>query len=204
MFKVQMLCCALTAKKIKMSKIHYSSWLEELFWSFRILWQYVLCPVSVVFFKTTDLYITDIQVMESKTRLISLVLAECLIRLTHHIAGQTTPPKTYINFHSRQWGSSLPVWHAWWVRSSPHRHKRKLYDTCVCRVTFKHLPQPLRSHIRSFGTQGQLLKLSPLSAQKCYTVGVWGQGLAILRFESRDRDWDFGNLEQLFLSWPPR
>ena len=32
--------------------------------------------------------------------------------------------------------------------------------TCVCRVTFKHLPQPLRSHIRSFGTIKQLLKFS--------------------------------------------
>jgi hypothetical protein len=30
--------------------------------------------------------------------------------------------------------------------------------TNVCRVTFKHLPQPLICHIRSFGTIGQLLK----------------------------------------------
>ena len=30
----------------------------------------------------------------------------------------------------------------------------------VCRVTFKHLPQLLRSHIESFGTLGQLLKFS--------------------------------------------
>jgi hypothetical protein len=27
-------------------------------------------------------------------------------------------------------------------------------------VTFKHLPQPLRSHIRSFGTLGELLKIA--------------------------------------------
>ena len=31
------------------------------------------------------------------------------------------------------------------------------------KVAFKHLPQPLRSHIRSFGTLGQLLKIPPLS-----------------------------------------
>ena len=29
------------------------------------------------------------------------------------------------------------------------------------KVTFKHLPQPLRSHIQSFGTLGQLLKIPP-------------------------------------------
>jgi hypothetical protein len=33
--------------------------------------------------------------------------------------------------------------------SAPHRHLRKFSGTRVCRVTFKHLPQPLRSHIRS-------------------------------------------------------
>ena len=31
-------------------------------------------------------------------------------------------------------------------------------DKHVRKITFKHLPQPLRSHIRSFGTLGQLLK----------------------------------------------
>ena len=31
-------------------------------------------------------------------------------------------------------------------------------------VTFKHLPQPLRSHIRSYRTLGQLLKIPPFSA----------------------------------------
>ena len=32
--------------------------------------------------------------------------------------------------------------------------------TRVCRVTYKHLPQPLRIHIQSFGTLGQILKFS--------------------------------------------
>jgi hypothetical protein len=50
------------------------------------------------------------------------------------------------------------------------RRERKLSGACVCRVTFKHLPQPFRSHIR-FGTIGQLLKIPTLSAQKCHSAG---------------------------------
>ena len=56
------------------------------------------------------------------------------------------------NFRSRRWGSSLPVCARLTVCSSPHR------------VTFKHLPQHLRSHIWSFGTLGQLFEIHPLSA----------------------------------------
>ena len=44
----------------------------------------------------------------------------------------------------------------------------------VCRVTFKQLPQPLRSHIQSFGTLGQLLKIPTLSAQICHSAGGRG------------------------------
>jgi hypothetical protein len=40
----------------------------------------------------------------------------------------------------------------------PHQHERITFATSVSKVTFNHLPQPLRSHIRSFGTLGQLLK----------------------------------------------
>ena len=40
-----------------------------------------------------------------------------------------------------------------------------LFSKHVCRVTFKHLPQPLRSHIQSFGTLGQLLKIPPSTPQ---------------------------------------
>ena len=40
--------------------------------------------------------------------------------------------------------------------------------------TFKNLPQLLRSHIRSFGTLGQLLKLPNFSALKCHSAGVGG------------------------------
>jgi hypothetical protein len=46
------------------------------------------------------------------------------------------------------------------LRSAPHRRERKFSGAHVCRVTFKHLPQPLRSHIWSFGTLGQILKFS--------------------------------------------
>jgi hypothetical protein len=46
------------------------------------------------------------------------------------------------------------------LRSAPHRRERKFSAARVCRITFKHLPQPLRSHIQTFGTIGQLLKFS--------------------------------------------
>ena len=39
-------------------------------------------------------------------------------------------------------------------RSAPHWSERKYSGARVCRVTFKHLPQPIRSHIWSFGTLG--------------------------------------------------
>jgi hypothetical protein len=40
------------------------------------------------------------------------------------------------------------------------------------RVTCKNLPQPLRSHIRSFVTLEQLVKIPTLSGQKCHVQGV--------------------------------
>ena len=46
------------------------------------------------------------------------------------------------------------------LRSAPHRRERKFFGARVCRVTFKHLPQPRRSHIQTFGTLGQILKFS--------------------------------------------
>ena len=45
--------------------------------------------------------------------------------------------------------------------SAPHQHERKFVGAHVCKVTFKHLLQPLRCLIRSFGTLGQLLKIHP-------------------------------------------
>ena len=69
------------------------------------------------------------------------------------------------NFRSRRWGSSLTICARLTVRSSPHQQERKFSGARVCRVTFKHLPQPLRSHTQSFGTLGQLLKIPPLSGQ---------------------------------------
>ena len=77
-------------------------------------------------------------------------------------------------FRSRRWGPRSPSAHAWWVRSSPHRHKRKFTGARLCRVTYKHLHQPLRCHIRSFGTLGQIFKIPPLSAQICHSAGSRG------------------------------
>ena len=42
------------------------------------------------------------------------------------------------------------------LRSAPHRRERKFSGARVCRIAFKHLPQPLRSHIRSFKTLQQV------------------------------------------------
>ena len=56
----------------------------------------------------------------------------------------------------------------------PHQHERKFFGAHVCRITFKQLPQPFRSHILSFGTLRQLLKIPPFSAQKSYSAGGRG------------------------------
>ena len=47
------------------------------------------------------------------------------------------------------------------LHSAPHRHQQKVSAAHVCRVTFKYLPQPLRSNIRSFGSLGQFLEIPP-------------------------------------------
>ena len=77
-------------------------------------------------------------------------------------------------FHSRCWGSSLTVCARLTICLSLHRHERKYSGAHVCRVTFKHLPQAHRNHIRSFGALGQLFKIPPLSAQKCHSAGGRG------------------------------
>jgi hypothetical protein len=79
-------------------------------------------------------------------------------------------------------GPRSPSEHAWHVRSSPHQHKHKFSGALVCKVTFKHLLKPLRRHIQSFGTLGQLFKRPPLSAQIYHSAGGWGRGIGILIF----------------------
>jgi hypothetical protein len=74
---------------------------------------------------------------------------------------------TFRKFRSRRWGSSLFVCARLTVRSSPHRHKQKFSGARVCRVTFKHLPRPLRSHILSFGSP-------PFPAPKSHSAGGRG------------------------------
>jgi hypothetical protein len=44
----------------------------------------------------------------------------------------------------------------------------------VCKVTFNHLPKPIRRHMQSFGTLSHLLKIPPLSAQKAHSAGGRG------------------------------
>ena len=98
-----------------------------------------------------------------------IILSICL-----YISNLIVCEGIHLNFRSRRWGSSLTVCARLTVRSSPHRHERKFSTSCVCRVTSKHLPQPLRSHIRSFGTLGQLFKIPPFSAQKSHSAGGRG------------------------------
>ena len=45
--------------------------------------------------------------------------------------------------------------------SAPYQLGQKFSGAHVCTVPFKHLPQPLKSHNRSFGTLEQLLKIPP-------------------------------------------
>ena len=50
----------------------------------------------------------------------------------------------------------------------------KFFGARFCKVTFKHLPQPVKSHIPSFGTLGQLFKICPFSGQKSHSAGGRG------------------------------
>ena len=81
-------------------------------------------------------------------------------------------------------GPRSPSAHAWRVRSSPHRRERKFSSAHVCRDTFKHLPQPLRSHIRSFGTLWKLFKIPPFPPKYVIVRGVGGVPEFCFRLES--------------------
>jgi hypothetical protein len=54
----------------------------------------------------------------------------------------------------------------------PPRPERKFSGERVCRVTFKQLPQPLRSHILSYGTLVQLFKKTNFSTQILMSDGT--------------------------------
>jgi hypothetical protein len=89
-----------------------------------------------------------------------------ILRTQHHYiledflcsAALTLDRKKCCNFRSRRWGSSLPGLRRRDPPLSPHRRERKFSAARVSRVTLKHLPQPIRSYVRSFGTLGQILK----------------------------------------------
>ena len=69
--------------------------------------------------------------------------------------------KNIKKFCSRRWGSSLLGLRMQDPPLSPQSTWVDIFGKCVCWVTFKHLPEPLRSLIRSFRTLGQLLKIPP-------------------------------------------
>ena len=73
-------------------------------------------------------------------------------------------------FRWHRWGSSRPGLRTLDPPLSPPLTPAEIW----CKFTSKHLLQPLRSHIQSFRTIGQLLKLTPLSAQKCHSAGGKG------------------------------
>ena len=47
------------------------------------------------------------------------------------------------------------------VARPPINMSENVVSAHVCKVTFKHLPQPIRSHTQSFRTLGLLLKIPP-------------------------------------------
>ena len=60
-----------------------------------------------------------------------------------------------------QWGSSLPGLRKCDPPLSPPTRPAEICNACVCKVNFKHLPQPLQSHTQNFRTLGQLVKITP-------------------------------------------
>ena len=85
------------------------------------------------------------------------------------------PPPTLAKISaSADGGPRSRVCARWTLRLAPHRHERKFFGAHVCRVTFKHLPQPLRSHIQSFITLGQLFKIPPCPPKYVIVRGVGG------------------------------
>ena len=54
-------------------------------------------------------------------------------------------------------GVLVPVSARATLHSAPHQNQPESFSAHVCKVTVKHLPQPLRSHTQGFGTLRQLL-----------------------------------------------
>ena len=73
--------------------------------------------------------------------------------------------------------------------------------------SFKHFPQPLRSHIQSFGTIGQLLRFSTTKKLKMPPRGPGGGGFRIfwganISFVVRKKNlWSFRTLTDLLLKF---
>ena len=108
-------------------------------------------------------------------------------------------------FCSRRWGSSLPGLPTLTIRLAPHRHEENFSATHVCRVTIKHLPQHLISHIH---TLEQLLKITPLSSQIYHSAGgevgsSFFLGCGNLIFVLLKPHIKFQNLSATFENTPP-
>ena len=58
-----------------------------------------------------------------------------------------------------------------WPSAQPPSTPAEIFRAHICKVFFKHLAQSLRSHFRSFGTLGQLLKKLSLSTQNLLSAG---------------------------------
>ena len=67
--------------------------------------------------------------------------------------------------------------------SVPCRHEQKFYAVHICRITFKHLPQLLRTHIRSFKNFKNLkkkLKKRPIRGNEGVPIFLKGYYLLFL------------------------
>ena len=78
---------------------------------------------------------------------------------SHLQTSPPTPRKTYLKFRNPR--TTFEILKILKTAQRGQGGVSKFVGACVCRVTFKHLLQPLRSHTRSFGTLGQLLEIPP-------------------------------------------
>ena len=103
----------------------------------------------------------------SRTEQIWFVMFTTLVLFFHSM----WPIGKNINFRLRRWGSSLRGLRTLDPPPGPPSTWVEIVRR-TCLQSHPHLPQPLRSHIRSFGTLGQLLKIPPFSVHSAGGRGV--------------------------------
>ena len=104
----------------------------------------------------------------------NFVLGSSWTVTTPSMGNGACTPLIYRYFRWRRWGSSLLGLRTLDPPLRPPSTPADFFCGHVCKVAFKHLPKPLRSHIRNFGTLGQLLKIPPCPLKTCIVQGVWG------------------------------